>query len=475
VAKYPAFVGPSYRSQSRIASDDRCVNFYPEKIESPGAKVQWALYPTPGLLMFAEGMTGPIRALYTNNGRVFVIGGSNLYELSVNGIVTLRGTGINDLDGSPATICSNGDGGHQLFITSGSKGYLYDLNTNVFSFVLDGAARGGFVDGFFLALDPQTSTLKISNLENGAVWDPLDVAQRNAGADRWGGMLIAHKEIWLFGSQTTEVFYNSGASFPFVPNPSVFIDGGILAPDSAAMLDNAPAWLGQSRDGGGIVYRANGYTPQRISTHALEYALSTYETLTDAHGWTYQEQGHSFYVLTFPTADRTWVYDAATGAWHERGDWDGSDFVSLPVYGHAYAYGLHLTGDRTSGVVYEMGVCHPSDSSGRVLRRVRRAPHLSSEGGRIVFDKLEVALEVGLGLESGQGSDPTLMLRWSDDGGQTFGNWHETSAGKIGQYKARAIWRKLGQSRDRVFELAVSDPIPWRVLDAYLDVRGGNS
>jgi hypothetical protein len=238
------------------------------------------------------------------------------------------------------------------------------LTTNVLTFAVNGAAQCGFIDGFFLALDPQTSTLKISGLEDGTTWDPLQIAQRNAGADRWGGMLVAHKEIWLFGSQTTEVWYNTGASpFPFAPNPSVFLNVGILAPSSAATLDNAPMWLGQNTDGAAIIYRANGYVPQRVSTHAIEYALSTYSTLLDAVAWTYQEQGHSFYVLSFPTAGVTWVYDAATGMWHERGSWDGLRFNALPVYGHAFAYGYHLVGGTVSGTVYRMAVDLTSDTT----------------------------------------------------------------------------------------------------------------
>lgn len=363
MAQYPSFIGPGYTSQSKIADCERTVNWYPERIESPGGKAQWVLYPTPGFELFAELGDSPVRGLYTLNGRTFAVGGSKLYELGIGGTATLRGAGLSNPDDRPVTMHSNGDGGHQLFICSGSKGYILDLNTNNLTHVLDGATQGGFIDGFFLALDPQTSTLKISDLEDGTTWDVLQVAQRNAGADRWGAMIVSHKEIWLLGSQSTEVWYNDGGSpFPFAPNPSVFIEHGILAPDSLAICDNAPMWLGQSRDGAGIVYRANGYSPQRVSDHALEYALSTYSTIVDAHAWTYQDQGHSFYVLTFPTAQMTWVFDAATGVWHERGSWNGFRYVGSPVYGHTFALGHHLVGGRTWGRVYRMAVDLTADA-----------------------------------------------------------------------------------------------------------------
>ena len=472
--RFPNFVGPSYTSQSRIADGERCVNWFPEPVESAGGKAAWVLYPTPGLDLVCTLADAPVRGLWSQNGRTLAVGGAHLYELDRAFAVTSRGSGLATRENRPVTFSSNGDGGHQVFFTAGGRGYLYDLIANTLTQVLDSASQGGFIDGFFVALDPQTSTLLVSDLENGLVWDPLQIAQRNSSADRWAALLVVHKEIWLFGSEKTDVYYNAGASpFPFLPNPSVQIAQGIGAPSSAAVLDGAPIWLGQSADGDRVVYRANGYAPQRVSTYAVEYALSTYATVSDAEGWTYQEQGHNFYVLTFPSADATWVYDAGTGAWHERGAWDGHAFTALPVGGHAFANGVHLVGDRVSGKIYRMGTDLASDGGGRTLRRLRRAPHLGNEGGRVTFSSFQLDLEMGLGLSSGQGSDPQVMLRWSDDGGQTWGNEHWVSAGRQGSYKARAIWRRLGQTRDRVFEVSTSDPIPWRVIDAYLQIRPG--
>lgn len=474
--RFPGFCGPSYTSQSKIADAERCVNWYPERIEGTG-KAPLVLYPTPGFRSFATVPQSNTRALVHVNGRTFAVCGSALVEIRADGTVATLGTGLNNLDGSPAQIVTNGDGGHQLFVTSGSKGYLYDLSTNTYQgLVLDGAEYGAFIDGFFLALDSSTSRFKISDLENGATWDAGQVAQRNVAADKWSGMLVAHKEIWLFGSQTTEVWYNAGTSpFPFTPNPSVFINAGIAAPASAALLGGAPVWLGQTRDGGPSVYRAEGYTPVRVSNHAVEYALAGYATVADAQAWTYEEYGHLFYVLTLPNAGATWVFDASTGLWHERGTWDGSRFRSAPTFGHCYAWGKHLTGSNSTAVVYEMNSSLTGDGGTGTIRRLRRTPHASQDATIIGFDRLQVDLEAGLGLVTGQGSDPQVMLRWSNDGGQTWGSERWVSAGLIGAYKARAQWWRLGQGRDRVFEVAVSDPIPWRLVDAYLDVRMGSA
>jgi hypothetical protein len=465
--RVPSFVGPSYTSQSKIASCEKTQNWYPERIEAPDAKSTAALYPCPGYTLLVTLAEGPVRGWFAQNGRLFVVGGTKLYELDATWVATERGSGLNYNDGAPATISSNGDAGHQLFITSGSKGYVYDLTTDTLTFVVDGATQGGFLDSFFLAVDPLENKLKISESEDGLTWDVLQVEQRSDASDRWAAVLVVRKEIWLWGSQTTSIYYDAGATpFPFLPNPSAFFNIGILAPASAAIVDNAPMWLGQTTEGAGIVYRANGYAPQRVSTHALEYAMSTYSTLLDAVAWTYQDQGHSFYVLRFPTANATWVFDASTGLWHER---------TSAVYGHAYAFGSHLVGSTTTGAVYRMATSIATDTDGTGLQRLRRGAHLSSENVRLRFTRFEVALEAGLGLTTGQGSDPQVMLRWSDDGGQTWSNERWVSAGAVGAYKARAIWRQLGQARDRVFEVSVSDPIPWRLLDAYVDVQAGNS
>lgn len=471
--RYPGFVGPSYTAASKLAAIERCVNLYPEQIESPGGSAQYILLPTPGWALFCTLPKSPLRGFYSNNGRSFAVAGDSLYELFAGGTFQERGSGLQNLDGAAVTFASNGDGGHQLLVTAGSKGYLFDLNTNVLTFVVDGANQCGFLDGFLLALDSSTSTLKVSALEDGSTWDPLDRAQRNAGADRWSGMIVANKQIWLSGSLSTELWYDAGGSFPFSPNSSVLLNVGNAAPQSFALLNGSPIWLGQTEAGPGPVYYANGYDPVRVSNHAVETAIAGYAVISDAKGWTYQENGHEFYVLTFPTAGATWVYDRMTGAWHERGSYAGGRFVASPVYAHTYAFGKHLTGDTSSGAVYVMSSSYTSDGAGRLLRRLRRAPHLVNEGSKVVYDRLQLDLETGLGVVTGQGADPQIMLRWSDDGGQTWSAEHWASAGAMGAYSARAIWRKLGAARDRVFEISMTDPIPWRIVDAWLRLRPG--
>lgn len=485
--RFPGFVGPSYVSQSPLAAIQRCMNWYVEQIEVGGESAQSVLYPTPGCATFwADGEApaeSPVRGMTEQNGRCFAVVGQKLYEIFSDGTKTDRSPSGVARDNNPAVFAANVDAGDELFITSGDKGYVLTLSTSVLTTeITSGANQCAFLDGFFLVLDDATSTLKVSGLNDGTTWEASQVAQRTAGSDPWQAMVVVHRDIWLFGKQTSEVWYNAGTSpFPFAAIPGAFLEQGIIAPFSATAVGNTVMWLGANRDGSGMVFMADGYSPVRISTHAVEHALQDYVragiTIADAVAFTYQEDGHTFYVLNFPTAKATWVYDSSTQLWHERGTWDAdaTQYEAWRPQSHCFAFNKHLVGDRALGTVYEMSLDNYTDAGGGVLRRMRRTPHVTVEQQSLFYHKFQIELETGLGLSAGQGEDPQAMVRWSDDGGQTWGHEHWVSAGKQGQYNARAVWRRLGRGRNRVFEVVVTDPIPWRMIQAFLDISRGTS
>ena len=483
---FPAFVGPSYVSQSPKAAVQRCMNWYVEQIEASGEPFKTALFPTPGCAEFATASQSPVRGMIEQNGRCFAVIGQVFYEVKTDG--TLPNHGTVTFDTNPATFAANVDAGDEIFVTSGQKGYIFTLSTDTFAEVLDsggaslGVEQGEFLDGFFLGLDSTTSTLKISDANDGTTWPALQYAQRTAGSDPWQAIVVAHRDIWLFGQQTSEVWYNAGTSpFPFAPIPGAFLEEGIVAPFSAQRFGNTVVWLGSSEEGAGVVYMANGYNPQRISTHAVEFAIQGYArdgiSISDAVAFTYQEDGHVFYVLNFPTAKATWVFDGTTQLWHERGTWtaDKVEYQAWRPQYHAYAFNKHLVGDRELGTIYQMGLDKFVDAGGGPIRRLRRTPHLSFDDNWLFYKSFQVVLDAGIGLTSGQGSDPQVMMRWSSDGGQTWGNEHWVSAGKIGEFGTRALWRRLGRGYERVFEVAVTDPVPWRMVGAYLSMGQGLS
>ncbi len=478
--RIPGFVGPSYTPESRIAAYDRCMNLYAEKVESGTGQAPYTLYLPPGYDEWFELDDTPVRGLFTLNGTTWAVGGESLYRLPTTqgGTPTLLTTGITNIDGSWVTIAGNGDAGRQLLLSSSSFKFCFDLQTNTLTSEPGIANQVGFLDGYGIAVDTSRSEISLSALNNFAEWDPLDVAQRNDAPDKFVALLVhqAGSELWLFGTQSAQVRYNdAGAAaagdFPFVPNQNVFITQGIAAAESADVLKGAPIWLGQGISGGGVVYWANGYTPVRVSTHAIETAMAGYSTISDARSFVYGERGHEFYVLTFPTANATWVFDATTGFWHERGEWNGWDWDALPIIGHVFANGVHLVGSPTSGVIYRMSKDLLLTTTGVGQRWLRRAPHVAVDRNFLIIDRLELLMEVGLGLPSGQGSDPMVHLSWSHDGGQTFGAERAKSAGVTGAFTTRPIWRKLGYGDDWVLQMTGSDPIPWRLLDAFIEVR----
>lgn len=475
--RYPAFIGGSYESQSPLASPQRTINFVVERMEVAGAKNTFVLYPSPGMAPFVTLPEAPVRAIgWAPGGRGFAVAGSGLYELFADGTQTLRGTV--QADSQLATISTNGPNGGQLLITSGNKGYVYTLATNTLAEVLStGARQGRMLDGYFLVLDPDASQLRISNLFDGLTWNGLFVQQRSLAPDPWVSLAVLNREIWLFGERTTEVWYNTGEyPYPFAPRSGALMGFGIAAPWSVASVGGAAIWLSRNDDGHGVVVMAQGYQPTPISTHALNAVLRQLPSLTDAEAFGFEQDGHLYYVLSVPGAETSWVFDLSAGLWMEFGHWSAAEarFRLWDPRVHALLFNRHLVGSRTTGQVSTLSPAITQEADGSPIRRVRRAPGLAREHRWIFYDALDLYVEPGLGDPQ---SDPTVLLRWSDDGGKTWSGQHEASvsAGAAGRFRTRVVFRRLGRSRDRVFEVSMSDPIPWRIVDAYLTTRLGTS
>lgn len=460
------FLGGSGRLRSVSVNAARTVNFYTEV--SPDSKSPVAMYGTPGLVRFAETTAGEGRGLYSAMGRLFAVVGDTLYEVASDGTPTNRGT----LESATGAV-SIADNGLHVVVVDGTKGYKFTLGTNAFETISDvdwpAANRISFVDGYFLLNQAGTGTFWVTSLYGTDV-DALDFATAEAAPDALVSLIVDHREAWLFGSESTEIWYNAGgADFPFSRLDGAFIETGCAAPHSVAKMDNAVFWLSQDKRGRGHVMRAQGYQPQIISTRAVETAIHGYGDVSDARAYTYQQEGHAFYVLTFPTANATWVYDAASNEWHERMYWDGHENRHRGA-DYAFCFGRHLVIDHSNGRLYEFDLDAYTDD-GDEIRSIRRTQHQHAQGKRITWRELQVDVESGVGAQSGQGSDPHMMLRWSDDGGKTWSSEHWQGMGKVGEYSRRAIWRRLGQSRNRVYELTISDPVKRVVIDAWAEAE----
>lgn len=475
--RVPGFVRGSYQDQSLVAAGERCINQFPEQNPKTG---RWGLYPAPGLPTFATLPKSPGRGIFEERGRLFAVFGDTLYEIDETGAATARGTVA--LDANPVSFATNGDGGDELLAATGTVGYILDLGTNVFSTEVTDVTQVGQLDGFFVALDAETSTLKISESLDGTTWDPTQIAQRTAAADLWRAMIVLEREIFLFGDKTGEVWYNAGISpFPFAQRRGSEFDTGIAAKSSLAKFGSTCAWLGKREAGGYGVYQMNGYTPEKISPTGLDWLIQTYaddDTVEDAVGWSYEREGHVFYVLHFPAVGKTHVYDAITREWHERGRWNTLT-AQYDVYRallHAFAFGKNLVCDPEGDKIYRLSSEVFTDVEGGVLRRERITPDLASENKRIFYTSFELDCDVGVGLadEAAQGYDPEVMLRYSNDGGQTWGSERSRKLGRRGAFSTPLPkWYGCGSGRKRRWRVAQTDPVPSRWYDAYVESEVG--
>lgn len=470
------FVGGSYRVQNPVSGSEELINWYVERAESRGATSPQGLLPTPGYTAFATAVATGWRAAFTDDqtGRTFGVVGASFVEVSAGGVVTVHGSVA--VDENPATISTNGVGGGQLLITSGSNAYSFDLGTNTLTLEVSGeATMGAVLYGFGLIFNKATGRVRLSDLFDLTAWDPTQFFERSINTDPWQAMHVTpYGYIVLPGTQTGENWYNAGTSpIPFAPDPSGNFADGIAATFSITQVGDDVQWLARSVEGGYRVVAMSGFTPQRISQHGVEFEISGYDTVDDAIGQCVGDQGHIFYLLTFPTAKVTWARDALTREWAKRGTWiveNGAYTYARPVF-HTFAFGRHLMGDREGMTLYAVDPDVATDVEDRPIRRLRRSPMLLNQDRRILVTSLELLMQVGIGVQSGQGENPLVTLRVSRDGGFTWGNEHPCSAGRVGEYWRRVIFRSLGLGRRFVFEIVCSDPVPWRITEAYVNVR----
>lgn len=462
-------LGGAYANRSIIAAAQRCINLYPESnSEAANPPVPVTHYQTPGLTRQA---TAPnianYRCLYrATNGELFGVVGAKVYYIDTLYAFTELGTIVDGV--SPVSMSDNG---LAIVIVDGTAtGYAINLSSHAFGTIsatnFYGATRVDFMDTYFLFNRPGTTQFYIS-LSNvtyamllaGTAFDPLDIAGKSGGADPLQTIIALHREIWLPGSITSEVWVNTGAAdFTFGALPGAFIEHGCVAPYSLAKQDLSNFWLSQDLQGQGIIVRSNGYQVSRISTHSMEAEIQGYTKITDAIGYTYQLQGHAFYVLIFPSADVTWQYEMQTGEWNQLSSIDNNGVLHRHRSNcYAFAYGKNLVGDYSNGKLYSLEQDVYTDD-GMAIPRIRTFPVLVKDGDRVFYKDFTADIQVGT-ITGRLSTNPALVsLRWSDDWGASYGNAVFQELGSTGEYRTTPNWNRLGMARGRVFELSWSEP-----------------
>ena len=400
---------------------------------------------------------------------------------------TIQGAGITAQ--TIITALGTGTGGAGTYTVNNSQTIasitMYALNWTVLP-SSDGAFSGGetcdIVDNYFVYNRPASQQFGASGVLS-PISGSTSFSSKDGSPDNLVALIVDHREVYLMGESSSEVWTDVGGNpFPFQRIPGTNTQHGIAAKFSVARFGDSFCYVSRNNRGQAQIMQMKGYVPTRISNHAVENSI-TNQYVDDAIAWTYQLEGHEVYVVSFPTLELTWAYDLASGMWH-KWLYTNNDGTYTRHRGNCCAVfqGLVLVGDYQDGSIYEIDKNNYTDN-GQNIRRLRRAPHLVSDFQRQYFDELQIQFQPGVGLtgittplnNEVVGADPQAMLRWSNDGGSTYSNEHWTTIGKIGKYKNRAIWRRLGTARDRVFEVVVSDPINAVIISANLKATAGEN
>jgi len=513
------FVGPSYTTPSIYQNAEECINFYCEidATKQAGQNGVVALYPTPGLTTVYQLASVPVRGMRALSGGKYLmaVAGIYVYTIDTNGNVVQVGTlTSNAAATTPVSITDTiTSQGLVAYLADGTNRYYWIAATGSFQTLsaTDGPWVGAqvvdSVDGYVIYNQSGTQNWAATDL-NSQFSTNAYYGSKNGSPDNLVSLIVDRRNVFLLGENTTEVWIDVGntisgiITFPFSRIQGTSMQHGCAAPYSIARFAEQFMFVSKDTRGQGIIGAIQGYQFVRLSTHPVEQSLVG-QVISDAIAFTYQIEGHEMYVVTFPTANLTWVYDLTTKFWHK---WLSLNPATDVYYRHrsncgAFFNGNYYVGDYLNGKIYALSNSVYSDD-GNAIKRVRRAPHLVSDYQREYFHELQIRFEPGVGLNfvpansaltsvaglaitgtavagtpivPAPGSNPKAMLRWSNDGGSTYSNEHWTSIGVLGAYKNRAIWRRLGWSRDRIFEVAITDPVKAVIVAANLKAEVGEN
>lgn len=486
------FVGASYEAPSIYQDAQECINFFCEidPTKQPGSRGVVAMYPTPGLVKIAQLQYGEVRGIKTVSNETYMIAVSynRVYKIDKTYAATQIGT-LSTSSGYVSISDNQTNQGMVVYIVDGVNRYTWVESTNSFATLpsTDGPWQGATVvdnvDGYNIYNQPDTfnwaCTDLNSRLSTGALY-----GSANGYPDNIISMIVDRRQVYLLKDVTTEVWTDVGSqiagltTFPFARVPGTNIQSGCGAAFSVARFGTSFALVAKDTRGDSTIEAMVNYEYKKFSTHAVEQSLMNQIT-SDAVAYTYQIEGHEMYVVTFPSIGEhglTWVYDGSTQQWHKWLSWDADNAVYTRHRSNCGCYfnNQYIVGDFENGKLYTIeNEVYTED--GAPIRRVRRAPHLTTDLQRQYFDSFQIQFQPGVGLNNGQGTDPQAMLRWSNDGGSTWSNEHWTTIGKMGQYANRALWRRLGWSRDRIFEVVITDPVKAVIVSAELKASAGDN
>lgn len=471
-------IGPAYENESLDINAQRCVNMYLNvQKQGEGSVSSQQLMPTPGLKQMIDLNASQCRGMFEHLGRLFVVADNTFYELTyVDGTDSMTSTNHGTITSSSGPVAMAASTTEIAIVDGTANGFIFDVTTDTLSSITDSDFVGGdtvtYLDSFFVFNTPGAATMYHSESDDGTDYNALNVATAESRPDNLVAVESVNDELWAFGQKSIEVWYNAAnaSGFVFSPRSNIVLDIGCGAAQSISVFNDAVMWL----DEHGYVRRSSGYDSVIVSTRSITREIGSYSTISDAIAYNYTENGHWFYVLTFPTAGKTWVYDLNTQAWHERNHKSsGGAFTRHRSNCYGFLDRNHFVGDYTSGKIYRMGL-DLYDDAGDEIQRLRTTRHGNVENRNTTLYYVELLAETGVGLVTGQGNDPQISLEISRDGGHTWSNELWRSLGKIGEYEKRVRWDRLGTGRIFTLRFKVSDPVKVVLIDASAELSVGN-
>ena len=427
-------------------------NLYVE-IQQDAEKSTLALFPTPGLLAFVNFGAYPSRGFYKKDNFLYVVNRFTLWQVSNDGTTTNRGT----LATSAGRVDMS-DNGTQIIIVDGPNGYIFNTITNVFTQItapgFPGATTVTFLNGYFIVTKPDSGQFYTSALYDGLTWSALDFATAESNPDNLVRVIADNGQVVLFGPETTEFWSDSGAlDFPLARIGAAALEWGLAARWTLAKFMDSLIFLRRNRLGAVQVCTLSGYNATAVSNPEMDYVFSKYSATENATGFSYMVSGHPFYQINFPSAGESWLYDGLSKAWSKVESSGGRHRGEIQ---QNFLDRSYVT-DWENGKVYYFQDGLYTDDGAQIAREL--ITRHQSVGDWACFDELWLEMESGTGTLIGQGADPKIMMSVSKDGGHTYGNEIWVPMGKQGEYRRRAVWRKLGRARDWVFKFRITDPV----------------
>jgi len=488
----------AYTARNLIANAQRSLNLFPEANPPNSNPQPMTHYPTPGLTILARPPTAAAgRGLYTDiTGTLFGVVGTTVYKIDQSWTFTSIGTLVTQDINTPVSMTDNET--NCVLVDGSTNGYYWDVGTgDNFTQIGDanffGSTHVDYLNTFTLFNKPDTPIF-YTTLSGTLDFNSLYFAGMTGTSTDLVAVWCLHGYVWLIGKTGCEIWFNQVDTtnpnlLPFQRMPDQVIHQGCVAPYSIARIlgnddtQTCLVWLSQTKDGNVNVVLSQGFQVKDISTHAIDYEISKYPVVNDAVAWAYQQEGHTFYVLNFPTANKTWVFDLTVGLWHERAwtDYNTGNLNRHRGQAHALAYGTHVVQDWEDGTIYRLDLDtyvdqHYDTASSSIIdgpiSRIRSMPHLVNGLNRVIYARFQADMDSGDSDPNDDASaaiDPIVSLRWSDTRGHSWSNPVMQHIGTTGEYNTSILWTRLGMARDRVFELSWSSPVKTALQGAYVE------